>query len=88
MKLLAVSVIYLGVAACATDYVSQLSEPDYGRRSIHYTEGNVDPVLMMNGIYAAKQMSGFSAVQPSGAFCVNGYQCSPWAQQRGSSWDP
>ena len=64
-KLVSPVAIGLTLSACATDYLSQLSEPNYGRHGLHYTEANVDPALMQNGVYASKQLSGWSV----GAFC-------------------
>jgi len=87
MKLICSLIICLGLSACATDYVSQLSEPDFGRRGLHYSPENVDPILMMNGTYASKQMSGLYLTQPSGAFCTN-YRCSQQAQPESSGWNP
>jgi hypothetical protein len=68
MKLISSFVICLALSACATDYVSQLSEPNYGRHSFHYSEGNVDPTLLMNGVYASKQMNGPDVSVPLGFF--------------------
>jgi hypothetical protein len=86
MKLISSLIICLGLSACATDYVSQLSEPDFGRRGLHYSPENVDPILMMNGAYASKQMNGLYLSQSSGAFCTD-YRCSQQAQHW-SGWDP
>ena len=87
MSLVSSLIICLGLSACATDYVSQLSEPDVGRRGLHYSPENVDPILMMNGTYASKQMNGLYLSQPSGAFCTD-YRCSQQAQQWSSGWNP
>jgi hypothetical protein len=87
MKLISSLIICLGLSACATDYVSQLSEPDFGRRGLHYSPENVDPILMMNGTYASQQMNGLYLYQPSGAFCTD-YRCSRLAQQESSGWNP
>jgi hypothetical protein len=87
MRLVLSLTICLGLSACATDYVSQLSEPDFGRRGLHYSPENVDPILMMNGTYASKQMNGLYLSQPSGAFCTD-YRCSQQAQQWSSGWNP
>jgi hypothetical protein len=80
-------IICLGLSACATDYVSQLSEPDFGFRSLHISPGDVDPTLLMNGAYASKQMNGLY-ISPSGPFCLTDYRCSPQAQQSSSGWNP
>jgi hypothetical protein len=80
MKLISSLIICLALSACATDYSSRLSEPDYGRQGLHYTEGNVDPTLLMNGIYASKQMNGANAPGFLGAFCLTTYRCSQQPQ--------
>jgi hypothetical protein len=87
MRLISSLIICLGLSACATDYVSQLSEPDYGLRSLHISPGDVDPTLLMNGTYASKQMNGLY-ISPSGPFCLTDYRCSPQAQQSSSGWNP
>lgn len=80
MKLISSLIICLALSACATDYVSQLSEPNFGRHVLHYSDGNVDPTLLMNGIYAAKQMNGPDVSAPLGAFCLTAYRCSQQPQ--------
>ena len=87
MRLISSLIICLGLSACATDYVSQLSEPNYGIRSLKFAEGDVDPTLLMNGSYASKQMNGLYS-KPLGPFCLNDYRCSPQAQQSSSGWNP
>ena len=87
MRLISSLIVCLGLSACATNYVSQLSLPGYGIRSLHYTESNVDPALLLNGIYASKQMNGLY-VTPLGAFCSTDYRCSPSAQQSSAGWNP
>ena len=84
MKLISSLIICLGLSACATDYVSQLSEPNFGLRGLHLSPENVDPTLLMNGTYASKQMNGLY-LKPSGAFCPD-YRCSQ--QQWSSGWNP
>jgi hypothetical protein len=64
MRLISSLIICLGLSACATDYVSQLSEPDFGRRGLHYSPENVDPTQLMNGTYASKQMNGLYVSKP------------------------
>jgi hypothetical protein len=64
MKLISSLVICLALSACATNYASQLSEPHYGLRVLNSDE-NVDPALLMNGIYATRSF---------GAFCLT--RCS------------
>jgi len=85
MRLVSTLIVCLGLSACATDYASQLYEPNYGIRSLHYTESDIDPTLLMNGAYASKQMNGFHG---SRAFCMTDYGCSQQAQQSLPGWDP
>jgi hypothetical protein len=87
MRLISSLIICLGLSACATDYVSQLSEPNFGLRGLRYSEENLDPALLMNGTYASKQMNGLYVSKPFAAFCVTGSRCSQ-AQQWSSGWDP
>jgi hypothetical protein len=84
MRLITSLIICLGLSACATDYVSQLSEPNFGRRGLHLSPENVDPTLLMNGSYASKQLNGLYLSQPSGPFCTDS-RCS---QQQWSGWNP
>ena len=88
MRLISSLTICLGLSACATDYVSQLYQPNYGLRGLKYTEGDVDPTLLMNGTYASKQMNGPYGSMPLGAFCLTDYRCSQRAQQSSSGWNP
>jgi hypothetical protein len=81
MRLMTFLTICLGLSACATDYVSQLYEPNYGVRGLHYYPENVDPTLLMNGTYAAKQMNGLYISKPMGPFCSTDYRCSQQEQQ-------
>jgi hypothetical protein len=85
MRLISALIVCLGLSACATDYVSQLYEPNYGIRSLRYSPGDVDPTLLMNGTYASKQMNGLYG---SRAVCLTDYRCSPQAQQSSSGWNP
>jgi hypothetical protein len=85
MRIISALIVCLALSACATDYVSQMYQPNYGVRGLHYTESNIDPTLIMNGSYAAKQSNG---LYESSAFCLNDYRCSPLTQQRSSGWDP
>jgi hypothetical protein len=89
MRLISVAIICLGLSACATDYVSQLYEPNFGVRGLHLSPANVDPTLLMNGTYASKQMNGFY-VRPMSSFCSPDYRCSQQPQQWSSqdSWAP
>jgi len=76
MKLMLSLIICLALSACATDYASQLSEANYGRR-VFYSKDSLDPTQVMNGLYA----SG-----PSGAFCLA--SCSRQPQLWSSGWAP
>jgi hypothetical protein len=80
MKLVLSLIICLALSACTTDYVSQLSEPNFGRHGLKYSEGNVDPTLMMNGVYASKQMNGPDVSAPLEVFCLTEYRCSQQPQ--------
>jgi hypothetical protein len=71
------------LSACATDYVSQLSDPGFGTHRLKLTEGNVDPAMLMNGTYASKQLYGSSF----GAFCTTD-RCSQQAPLWSSGWAP
>ena len=88
MKLISSLIICLALSACATDYASQLSEPNYGRRGLHYSEGTVDPTLLMNGIYASKEMNGPDVSRYLGAFCWTVYRCSQQPQLSASGFAP
>ena len=88
MKLISSLIICLALSACATDYVSQLSEPSYGRHGLHYSEGNVDPTLLMNGVYASKQLNGPDVSVPLGFFCLTIYRCSQQPQLSASGFAP
>jgi hypothetical protein len=85
MKLVSSLIVCLGLSACATDYVSQLSAPNYGLREMKYTESDIDPTLLMNGTYASKQMNSLYGPR---AFCLTDYRCSPQAQQSMNGWNP
>lgn len=84
MRLISTLIVCLGLSACATDYESQLYQPNFGVRGLHYTESDVDPTMLMNGTYASKKMNGLYG----SAFCLNAYRCSPQAQQSSPGWDP
>jgi hypothetical protein len=88
MKLISLLIVCLGLSACATDYVSRLSEPNYGLRGLKFSEGDVDPTLLMNGTYASKQMNGLYGSKSLGVFCLTDYRCSPQAQQSSAGWNP
>lgn len=85
-KWISALVVFGALSACATDYASQLAEPNYGLHHMHYTEGNVDPTMLMNGTYASKQLNGPSV--PLGAFCLTAYRCSTQSQLSSSGWAP
>jgi hypothetical protein len=85
MKLIASLIVCLGLCACATDYVAQMSQSNYGLRGLHYSEGTIDPTLLMNGTYASKQMNGVYISTPS---CSTNYRCSQQSQQPSSGWNP
>ena len=87
MRLISTLIIFLGLSGCATDYVSQLYQPDFGRQGLHLSEGNLDPSMLTNGAYASKQLNGFYISNPYGAPCLTGYRCSQPAQQW-SGWEP
>jgi len=86
MKLLSSLIICLALSACATDYASQLSETNYGYRRLDFSEENVDPAMLMNGVYASKQLNGPSL--PLGAFCLSDYGCSRQSPLGSSGWAP
>jgi hypothetical protein len=88
MRLISLSIVCLGLSACATDYTSQLYEPNYGIRTLKYSEGDVDPTLLMNGTYASKQMNGLYGSKSLGVFCLTENRCLPQAQQSSSGWNP
>jgi hypothetical protein len=84
MRLISTLIVCLGLSACATDYASQLDQPNFGVRRLQYTESDVDPTMLMNGTYASKKMNGLYG----SAFCLNAYRCSQQAQQSSPGWDP
>lgn len=85
MRLISSLIICFALSACATDYVSQLYEPNHGVRPSHYySEETLDPTMIADGVYASKQMNGFYVPKP---VCLTGYRCSQPAQQW-SGWDP
>jgi hypothetical protein len=85
MRLILSLIACLALSACATDYASQLYEPHYGLRGLHYSESDIDPGLLMNGGYASKQMNpGLRSLAP----CSINYRCSPQVQQSSAGWNP
>jgi len=88
MRLISCLIICLGLSACATDYVSQLSESNYGVRSLEFSREDVDPTLLMNGTYASKQLNGISVSNPLGAVCLTDYRCARQAPPSTPGWDP
>jgi hypothetical protein len=88
MKLSSSLIVCLALSGCATDYASQLSEANFGRRGLHYSEENVDSASLMNGVYASKQMNNSYSSTPLGAFCLTDYGCSQHAPLWASGWAP
>jgi hypothetical protein len=88
VKLISSLIVCLALSACATDYTSQVYEPNYGIRTLKYSEGDVDPTLLMNGTYASKQMNGLYGSKSLGVLCLTDYRCSPQAQQSSNGWNP
>ena len=86
MKLISSLIVCLALSACATDYQSLLSEPGHGKYALQYSEENVDPTLLMDGIYASKQLNGPDASGVLGAFCLD--RCSRQPQLWASGWAP
>jgi len=81
MKLISSLIVCLALSACASDYVSRLSEPNYGRvEGLHYSGATVDPTLLMNGVYASKQMYGSDLSGSSAVYCLTAYRCSQQPQ--------
>ena len=83
VKLISPIVVCVTLSACATDYVSRLSDPGAGKPSVGYSEANVDPAMLMNGTYASKQLYGSSF----GTFCMTD-RCSQQAPLWSSGWTP
>jgi len=50
MKLISSLGLCLALSACATDYASQLSESNFGYRTL-YSRDPADPAQLMNGLY-------------------------------------
>ena len=84
-KLISPIVVCAALSACATDYASQLAEPNFGLHHVHYAD-DVDPTMLMNGTYASKQLNGSSVTL--GAFCLTDNRCSPQSQLSSSGWAP
>jgi hypothetical protein len=80
MKLMSSLLICLALSACATDYASQLYEPNFGRHGLHYSGDTLDPSLLMNGVYASRQINGPDGWGPLAGFCLTVEQCSQQAQ--------
>jgi hypothetical protein len=74
MRLISSLMVCLALSACATDYVSQMSQPNFGVQGLRLSGDTLDPSSLMNGTYAAKQKQGLYVSKPSG---------SQW-----SGWDP
>jgi hypothetical protein len=88
LRLIPILIANLTVTACATDYASQLSEPGFGRTGMHYTEDNLDPILMMNGVYASKLSNGSFVSRGFGSLCLADGGCSHQAPWWSSGWAP
>jgi hypothetical protein len=76
-------IVCAALSACATDYVSRLANHDLAGPSVLYSEGNVDPTLLMDGTYASKQLYGPSF----DAFCLT-EGCSRRTPLWSSGWAP
>ena len=85
MRFISCIVLCFALSACATDYASQLYQPNFGRRGMHYSESDVDPSMLMNGDYASKKMNGYYGSQ---AFCLTDARCSVTVQPSSSGWNP
>ena len=83
IKLISPIVVCVALSACATDYVSQLSDPTAGALRVRYSEGNVDPAMLMDGTYASKQLYGSSF----GTLCMTD-RCSQQGPLWSSGWAP
>ena len=83
VKLISPIVACVALSACATDYVSRLTDPSAGAPSVRYSERTVDPTMLMNGTYASKQLSGSSF----GTLCMTD-RCSQQAPLWSSGWAP
>jgi len=53
LKLISSLALCLALAACATDYASQLSESHFGYRILNSGDP-VDPAQLMNGLYSSE----------------------------------
>jgi hypothetical protein len=89
MKLISSLIICLALSACATDYVSQLSQSNYGKPVLN-SEENVDPAQVMNGVYAPRSFGASPYVAtPYVPSCVTAeYRCSQQMQSAWSSFEP
>jgi hypothetical protein len=76
MKVISIVGLCLALSACATDYASQLSESNYGRRALN-SKDTLDPAQLMNGLYVPG---------PSGVFCST--RCSQQTQLWSSGFAP
>jgi hypothetical protein len=66
IKVIAPLSIGLALSACATDYTSQLAEPNFGRQVLN-SKDSLDPSQLTNGLYLSR---------PAAAFCLSTYGCS------------
>jgi hypothetical protein len=90
IKFIPVVIVGLTLAACATEgYVSELYKTNYGMRELNPDE-NVDPRLLMNGLYSPKPYGvGPYAANPYAPPCLTAdYRCLRQAQSSWSSFDP
>jgi hypothetical protein len=76
MKVISIVGLCLALSACATDYASQLSESNYGRRALN-SKDTLDPAQLMNGLYVSGS---------SGVFCST--RCSQQTQLWSSGFAP
>jgi hypothetical protein len=70
--------IGMALSACATDYASRLSQPNFGRYELN-GDTNVDPASLSRGVYTS---------QPPGVWCNSGYRCFQQAPLSASGWAP
>jgi hypothetical protein len=77
MKLISSLGLCLTLSACATDYASQLSESNFGYRTLH-SRDPADPAQLMNGLYNPGPVGT--------AFCLS--RCSREAQLWSSGFAP
>jgi len=64
MKLILTLGLCLALSACATDYASQLSETNYGKRVLN-SKDTLDPSQLTNGLYTSGPSGFFYATRGS-----------------------